>query len=194
MQEFIKSPVRTLSLGQRMRADIAASMLHSPKVLFLDEPTIGLDVVVKDNIRKAIAKINKQDKTTIILTTHDLNDIETLCERIVMIDKGKMVYDGSLMKMKNTYGKIREVDVSLFDENSADKIKLSEAFGLTCEDYDIEKKGTGLVLKFDSSKVNMTDMLNYILKTVGVRDIAVKEADIEEIIRMIYRSEVKLSE
>ena len=105
-----------------------------------------------------------------------------------------MVYDGSLMKMKNTYGKIREVDVSLFDENSADKIKLSEAFGLTGEDYDIEKKGTGLVLKFDSSKVNMTDMLNYILKTVGVRDIAVKEADIEEIIRMIYRSEVKLSE
>lgn len=194
LQEFIKSPVRTLSLGQRMRADIAASMLHSPKVLFLDEPTIGLDVVVKDNIRKAIAKINKQDKTTIILTTHDLNDIETLCERIVMIDKGKMVYDGSLMKMKNTYGKIREVDVSLFDENSADKIKLSEAFGLTCEDYDIEKKGTGLVLKFDSSKVNMTDMLNYILKTVGVRDIAVKEADIEEIIRMIYRSEVKLNE
>lgn len=194
LQEFIKSPVRTLSLGQRMRADIAASMLHSPKVLFLDEPTIGLDVVVKDNIRKAIAKINKQDKTTIILTTHDLNDIEMLCERIVMIDKGKMVYDGSLMKMKNTYGKIREVDVSLFDENSADKIKLSETFGLTGEDYDIEKKGTGLVLKFDSSKVNMTDMLNYILKTVGVRDIAVKEADIEEIIRMIYRSEVKLSE
>lgn len=194
LEDFIKSPVRTLSLGQRMRADIAASMLHSPKVLFLDEPTIGLDVVVKDNIRKAIAKINKQDKTTIILTTHDLNDIETLCERIVMIDKGKMVYDGSLIKMKDTYGKIREVDVSLFDESSADKINLKDTFNLTSEDYELDRKGTKLVLKFNSSKVNMTDMLNYILKTVGVRDIAVKEADIEEIIRMIYKSEVKLSE
>ena len=85
LDSFIKSPVRTLSLGQRMRADIAASLLHSPKVLFLDEPTIGLDVVVKDNIRKAIAKINQEDDITVILTTHDLSDIETLCERIIMI-------------------------------------------------------------------------------------------------------------
>ena len=91
LDSFINSPVRTLSLGQRMRADIAASLLHSPKVLFLDEPTIGLDVVVKDNIRKAIAKINEEEHTTVVLTTHDLEDIELLSKRIVMIDKGSKV-------------------------------------------------------------------------------------------------------
>ena len=94
LDDFISSPVRTLSLGQRMRADIAASLLHSPKVLFLDEPTIGLDVVVKDNIRKAIEHINHHEKTTVILTTHDLADIEQLSKRIVMIDKGSKVFDG----------------------------------------------------------------------------------------------------
>ena len=91
LDSFINSPVRTLSLGQRMRADIAASLLHSPKVLFLDEPTIGLDVVVKDNIRKAITKINEEEHTTVVLTTHDLEDIELLSKRIVMIDKGSKV-------------------------------------------------------------------------------------------------------
>ena len=96
LQDFIKSPVRTLSLGQRMRADIAASLLHNPKVLFLDEPTIGLDVVVKDNIRKAIEKINAEEHTTVILTTHDLEDIELLAKRIVMIDKGSKVFDGKI--------------------------------------------------------------------------------------------------
>lgn len=194
LEDFIKSPVRTLSLGQRMRADIAASMLHSPKVLFLDEPTIGLDVVVKDNIRKAINQINKQDKTTIILTTHDLNDIEMLCERIVMIDKGKMVYDGSLSKMKDTYGKMREVDISLNDKGEADKFDLEMAFKFEEDDYDIELKGNKMILKFNSAKASIPDMLDYILKTAGVRDIAVKDADIEEIIRRIYRSEVNLDE
>ncbi|MBQ1192720.1 MAG: ATP-binding cassette domain-containing protein, partial [Lachnospiraceae bacterium] len=115
LDDFIKSPVRTLSLGQRMRADLAASMIHNPKVLFLDEPTIGLDVAVKNNIRKAITQINEEEKTTIILTTHDLNDIETLCKRIVMIDKGKIMYDGRLLDMKQQYGKFREINMSLYD-------------------------------------------------------------------------------
>ncbi len=194
LQEFIKSPVRTLSLGQRMRADIAASMLHSPKVLFLDEPTIGLDVVVKDNIRKAISKINKNDKTTIILTTHDLNDIETLCERIVMIDKGKMVYDGSLYHMKETYGKMREVIIALNNPEEIKNIKPDKKFGLTADDYDIAKKANSVSMKFNSAKVEIPDMLNYILGTVSVKDITVKDADIEEIIKKIYKSEVKPGE
>ena len=92
LKEFIKDPVRTLSLGQRMRADIAASLLHNPKVLFLDEPTIGLDVSVKDNIRRAITQINQEEETTILLTTHDLSDIEQLCDRIFMIDKGQEIF------------------------------------------------------------------------------------------------------
>ena len=108
LDSFITDPVRTLSLGQRMRADIAASLLHSPKVLFLDEPTIGLDVVVKDNIRRAITHINEQERTTVILTTHDLADIEQLSKRIVMIDKGQRVFDGAIADLKARYGQIRE--------------------------------------------------------------------------------------
>ena len=126
LSDFIKSPVRTLSLGQRMRADLAASMIHNPKVLFLDEPTIGLDVAVKNNIRKAITQINEEEKTTIILTTHDLNDIETLCKRIVMIDKGKIMYDGALSQMKAQYGKYREVNMSLFNYEDYEKFNFFE--------------------------------------------------------------------
>ena len=100
LKEFIKDPVRTLSLGQRMRADIAASLLHNPKVLFLDEPTIGLDVSVKDNIRRAITQINQEEETTILLTTHDLSDIDKLCDLIFMIDKGQEIFDGSVSQLK----------------------------------------------------------------------------------------------
>lgn len=194
LESFIKSPVRTLSLGQRMRADIAASMLHSPKVLFLDEPTIGLDVVVKDNIRKAITQINKNEKTTIILTTHDLSDIETLCERIVMIDKGKMVYNGSLHKMKDTYGKMRELNLVLNDAKDMDKLDVVNKFHFEEDDYSIASQKNEVKLKFNSGKVSVAEMLDYVLNTVGVKDISVKDADIEEIIRRIYKSEVKLDE
>lgn len=194
LEKFIKSPVRTLSLGQRMRADIAASMLHSPKVLFLDEPTIGLDVVVKDNIRKAISQINKNDKTTIILTTHDLSDIETLCERIIMIDKGKMVYDGSLHKMKDTYGKMRELNVVLNDAKDIGNFNIADKFNFTDDDYSMVSQGSELKLKFNSEKVSIAGMLDYVLNTVNVNDISVKDADIEDIIRRIYKSEVKLDE
>ena len=194
LESFIKSPVRTLSLGQRMRADIAASMLHSPKVLFLDEPTIGLDVVVKDNIRKAITQINKNDKTTIILTTHDLSDIETLCERIVMIDKGKMVYNGSLHKMKDTYGKMRELNLVLNDAKDMDKLDVVNKFHFEEDDFSIASQKNEVKLKFNSGKVSVAEMLDYVLNTVGVKDISVKDADIEAIIRRIYKSEVKLDE
>ena len=187
LDPFINSPVRTLSLGQRMRADIAASMIHNPKVLFLDEPTIGLDVVVKDNIRKAIAEINKNEKTTIILTTHDISDIELLCKRIVMIDKGKKVYDGALDKMKEKYGKMREIHINLKSAADMDKLELAVKFNLEGDDLEIKVDGNKAVVKFNSSKVQVSDMLSYILATITVKDIAVSEADIEEIIRRLYK-------
>lgn len=187
LEPFITSPVRTLSLGQRMRADIAASMIHNPKVLFLDEPTIGLDVVVKDNIRKAIAEINKNEKTTIILTTHDLSDIELLCKRIVMIDKGKKVYDGELDSMKEKYGKMREIHINLKSASDIDRLSFAEKFGLTGDDIEVNVDGKKAVVKFNSSKVQVSDMLSYILGTITVKDIAVSEADIEEIIRRLYK-------
>ena len=187
LDEFITSPVRTLSLGQRMRADIAASLIHSPKVLFLDEPTIGLDVVVKDNIRKAIAEINKNEKTTIILTTHDLSDIELLCKRIVMIDKGKKVYDGELDAMKEKYGKMREIHINLKSAEDMSKLAFDKQFNLIGDDLEIIVEGKKAVVKFNSSKVQVSEMLSYILGTITVKDISVSEADIEEIIRRLYK-------
>ena len=190
LEPFIKSPVRTLSLGQRMRADIAASMLHSPKVLFLDEPTIGLDVVVKDNIRNAIKEINENDKTTIILTTHDLSDIELLCKRIVMIDKGKIVYDGDIDAMKDKFGKMREMNLTLFDASDVNKINVKDKFGLTDDDFTMEAVKDKVNIKINTSKVTMTNTLTYLLQEVHVKDINVKDADIEEIIMRIYKSGV----
>lgn len=187
LESFIKSPVRTLSLGQRMRADIAASMIHNPKVLFLDEPTIGLDVVVKDNIRKAIAEINQNEKTTIILTTHDISDIELLCKRIVMIDKGKKVYDGALDKMKEKYGKMREIHINLKSTEDMNKLAFAEKFDLLEDDLEVKLEGKKAIIKFNSSKAQVSDMLSYILATITVKDIAVSEADIEEIIRRLYK-------
>ena len=187
LEPFIKSPVRTLSLGQRMRADIAASMIHNPKVLFLDEPTIGLDVVVKDNIRKAIAEINQNEQTTIILTTHDISDIELLCKKIVMIDKGKKVYDGALDKMKEKYGKMREIHINLNSIEDMNKLAFAEKFNLLEDDLEVKLEGKKAVIKFNSSKAQVSDMLSYILGTITVKDIAVSEADIEEIIRRLYK-------
>lgn len=191
---FIKSPVRTLSLGQRMRADIAASMLHSPKVLFLDEPTIGLDVVVKDNIRKAIAKINAEEKTTIILTTHDLSDIELLCKRIVMIDKGKNVFDGSIQELKTNYGQMRELCFEMELENGLDALCYQEKFSVPEGDITVAKDGCSVSVRFNSDSVPVGELLAYTLSKIKVKDINVKDADIEEIIRRIYRREVSVGE
>lgn len=191
LQAFIKSPVRTLSLGQRMRADIAASLLHSPKVLFLDEPTIGLDVVVKDNIRKAIAKINEEEKTTVILTTHDLSDIELLCQRIVMIDKGKNVFDGNLHDLKSRYGQMRELCFETDElQNVENKLKYNEYFKVSDDDITLEIDGTTVKVRFNNNAVAVADILSYTLGCVQVKDINVKDADIEEIIRRLYKEGV----
>ena len=109
IKEFYLTPVRNLSLGQKMRADLAASMLHNPAVLFLDEPTIGLDIIVKEKMRKAIKKINKETNTTILLTTHDLDDIEEICNKIIIIDKGRKIFDGNMDELKNAYAMTRTV-------------------------------------------------------------------------------------
>lgn len=191
LDDFIKSPVRTLSLGQRMRADIAASLLHSPKVLFLDEPTIGLDVVVKDNIRKAIAKINEEENTTVVLTTHDLADIETLSKRIVMIDKGNKVFDGKITDLKEKYGQMRELAFVSESNNPLETLSYDKKFGLEGDDLSAECDGTNCKIRFNSTIVPVGDMLSYTLSKINVKDINVKDADIEEIIRRLYKEGVK---
>ena len=191
LDSFITSPVRTLSLGQRMRADIAASMLHSPKVLFLDEPTIGLDVVVKDNIRSAIEQINRQEQTTVILTTHDLADIELLSDRIVMIDKGSKVFDGSVSSLKDKYGQIREMKFETDSKNASERLGYAEKFGFGEDDLSVEQEGALVTVRFNSSVAPISDVLGYTLQRVKVSDINVKDADIEEIIRRLYKQGVE---
>lgn len=191
LEDFISSPVRTLSLGQRMRADIAASLLHSPKVLFLDEPTIGLDVVVKDNIRRAIEQINRQEQTTVILTTHDLADIEQLSKRIVMIDKGKNVFDGAISDLKAKYGQIRELNFDTDVEDPADILDYARHFSIKEEDCAVEVEGKSVRVRFNSAAVPVQELLGYTLGKINVSDITVKDADIEEIIRRLYKTGVE---
>lgn len=194
LEGFIKSPVRTLSLGQRMRADIAASMLHNPKVLFLDEPTIGLDVVVKDNIRQAIMKINKEEHTTVILTTHDINDIELLCDRIVMIDKGKNVYDGSLHELKANFGQMRELNFETDVKSDLTPEKFKGGLKLGEDDISVECDKNFYKVRFNSAIMPVGEMLSYTLSLTNVKDISIKDADVEEIIRRLYKQGVSMDE
>ena len=190
LEDFITSPVRTLSLGQRMRADIAASLLHSPKVLFLDEPTIGLDVVVKDNIRQAIKSINETEQTTVILTTHDLQDVENLCNRIVMIDKGNKVFDGEIVELKRRYGRSRELKFVPQNITDVGKLSYDKALGLGENEIKVENDGHTVSVSFDSERIATEKILGHTLSTLHVKDISVTDADIEEIIKGIYKSGV----
>ncbi|MCD3384339.1 ATP-binding cassette domain-containing protein, partial [Streptococcus equi subsp. zooepidemicus] len=177
--------VRTLSLGQRMRADIAASLLHHPKVLFLDEPTIGLDVSVKDNIRKAIMQINQEEETTILLTTHDLSDIEQLCHRIFMIDKGQEIFDGTIEQLKQEFGKTKSLSFELYPNQD----HIASSFeGLS--HISVRRQDLLLDLQYDVSYYQTADVIQKTLAEFSVRDLKFKEVDIEDIIRRFYRKEL----
>ncbi|HEP1275268.1 TPA: ATP-binding cassette domain-containing protein [Streptococcus pyogenes] len=185
LNEFIKDPVRTLSLGQRMRADIAASLLHNPKVLFLDEPTIGLDVSVKDNIRRAITQINQEEKTTILLTTHDLSDIEQLCDRIIMIDKGQEIFDGTVTQLKQSFGKMKSLS---FELKPGQEQVVSQFMGLS--DITVERYELSLDIQYDSSRYQTADIIQKTMADFAVRDLKMTDVDIEDIVRRFYRKEL----
>ncbi|HEP1350902.1 TPA: ATP-binding cassette domain-containing protein [Streptococcus pyogenes] len=182
LNEFIKDPVRTLSLGQRMRADIAASLLHNPKVLFLDEPTIGLDVSVKDNIRRAITQINQEEKTTILLTTHDLSDIEQLCDRIIMIDKGQEIFDGTVTQLKQSFEKMKSLS---FELKPGQEQVVSQFMGLP--DITVERHELSLDIQYDSSRYQTADIIQKTMADFAVRDLKMTDVDIEDIVRRFYQ-------
>ena len=200
LQEFFDKPVRTLSLGQRMRADLGAALLHNPKVLYLDEPTIGLDLVVKDNIRKAIKEINAKYQTTVILTTHDIGDIEELCSRIIIIDEGKKIYDGTLEHLKDTYGSKRKVVLEVKNVEAVQKLNLAETLGLQIDatnitgevvenaaytaDLDADKKI--YTVTFDKHKLQAPQILSAVMEVTEVTDIKLQETELAEIVKEIY--------
>ena len=182
LDELLEKQVKNLSLGQKMRCEIAAAFLHNPKIVYLDEPTIGLDVFVKENIRKFIKEINKEKNVTVILTTHDLKDIEDVCDRIILLDKGQIIYDGSKQKFKDTYGKyvIAEFTVKDKNLNINDNIKIDEIEIL-------EETENQLKLKFKHEETTIVKVMEQISKYCKIEDIHMKEAELEDILKEIYK-------
>ena len=186
LEDFMQSAVRTLSLGQRMRADLAASLLHNPPVLYLDEPTIGLDIVVKDKIRQAIRDINSQYETVIVLTTHDLRDIEELCSRIIIIDEGSIIYDGSLLDIKSRFGSEGIVGIEPKSRESFKELSVEEHFQKADDSFTCTFEEGRATLVYDKNKLSSADILNFILQKTTVNDITISETGIEDIVKQIY--------
>lgn len=177
LDEFINTPVRNLSLGQRIRCEIAASLIHKPEILFLDEPTIGLDPVVKENIRVLIKRMNKEYGTTIFLTSHDVGDIEKLCKRVVIINDGKVVLDDSMENLKYHYLNKKIVEVKM-----KEKVNLSDEEGITV----LKDKGYNLKLAIDVDKKSVADVIK-MLNTDKIIDINISNEPLENIIANIYK-------
>lgn len=194
LDEFMDRPVRTLSLGQRMRADLAAALIHNPKILFLDEPTIGLDVLVKEKIRNAIKQMNKKYQTTVLLTTHDLSDIEELCERIIIIDKGKKVFDGKIEDIKQKFGNMRTLEMCINESVNVLSLReeLREKFNVSKNDFEIWDERKSIYIKFNGNKIKISELVTYIMQKVDVIDMNIKETDIETIVKKIYEHEVEV--
>lgn len=188
LEEFWTRPVRNLSLGQRMRADLGAALIHNPKVLYLDEPTIGLDLVVKDNIRSAIREINEKYQTTVILTTHDIGDIEELCSRIIIIDDGRKIYDGSLSNLKEQYGTMRKVSMEVRNVEEIVSLDLAESLSVPKNTYRItaDLEQSSVMVSFDKNELQVSDIIAQFMKKTDVRDIKIQETELSEIVKEIY--------
>jgi ABC-2 type transport system ATP-binding protein len=182
--DLLNRPVRKLSLGQRMRCEIAAALLHNPSILFLDEPTIGLDIVVKTEIREFLKSLNERYGTTILLTTHDLQDIEALCSRVIMLDDGRIIYDGGLQQLKETWGRGKEI---VFQFGAG--VLQSELERLT--------EGLDVIWTFENELTaraalprgaNVSDTLGRVVGAADIRDIRIEETNTDEIVREIYKT------
>ena len=181
LDEFINTPVRNLSLGQRIRCEIVASLIHEPKILFLDEPTIGLDPVVKENIRTFIKRMNKELKTTIFLTSHDVSDIEKLCKRVIIINNGQVVMDDTMENLKYHYLNKKIVEVKM-----REKVNLDDEDGITI----LKDKGYNLKIEVDTTKRSVTDAIK-LLNPDNIVDINISNTPLEDIISDIYKDEDK---
>ncbi len=179
--EFLHMPVRALSLGQRMRADLCAALLHDPDLLFLDEPTIGLDVVAKERIRRFIKHINDVRETTVLLTTHDLADVQKLCPRVLIIDHGKLLYDGALTTLQTRFGGHWQLTVD-FAEAYPD-VSLEGAELLHFADQ-------RAVYAFDRQALSASDLIGLLSARFSLRDVSVAEPDAETTIRRIYEQKL----
>lgn len=177
LEEFINTPVRSLSLGQRIRCEIVASLIHEPKILFLDEPTIGLDPVVKENIRSLIKRMNKEYKTTIFLTSHDISDIEKLCKRVIIINDGKVVLDDTMENLKYHY-----LNKKIVEAKMREKVNLDDCDGITI----LKDRDYNLKIEVDTTKKSVADALK-LLNPDNIIDINISNIPLENIISEIYK-------
>ena len=184
LKPLLNTPVRKLSLGERMRCDLAAAFLHRPRIVFLDEPTIGLDVVAKENIRQFLKRINAELQVTVVLTTHDLSDIEELCRRVLIVDRGKLLFDGSLKELRERFECKSQVIFELREPGEVDfrrlrvnsSVKFHQLDALRCQAV------------FDKKQVASADLIKAIVNSLVVRDVTLNDTTIEELVREIYSS------
>ena len=178
MDSYLDRPVRQLSLGQRMRAEIAMALLHDPKILFLDEPTIGLDVVAKDAVRKFLSEVNRERGTTIVLTTHDLQDIEEICPRLIMVDDGKLLFDGELPKLRESLGSRRRLTLEFATDPGPLLLRNAR---LASDDGALKH------FLLDREDISILDVLTELGSGYDLKDVALHEPAIEEVIRTFYQ-------
>lgn len=178
LKNIVNIPVRQLSLGQRMRCEIAASLIHKPSILFLDEPTIGLDAESKIKVRNFIKKINKEMNTTIILTTHDMSDIEALAKRIILIGKGRILYDGNIKNLKEKYDNTKEIQI--ITKNKLNKLNKRGIIKQTKKDY-----GYNFIL--DTNLLSISNFLKYLSNLIDIKDIEIENENIDNIILKLYK-------
>jgi ABC-2 type transport system ATP-binding protein len=181
LDEFMETPVRQLSLGQRMRGDLAAALLHDPEILYLDEPTIGLDIVAKARIREFLAALNQDRQVTVLLTTHDLADIEQLCRRIMVIDHGQVMYDGDLDALRSRFGGKRHIIVD-FDQEPDDAIASLHNGDIAI----VDRTGPRVCIAFDRTAITAPELLTRAGQFGSVRDMSIEEPQIEDVIRQMY--------
>ncbi|BAH42030.1 MULTISPECIES: ATP-binding cassette domain-containing protein [Brevibacillus] len=187
---FVSQPVRKLSLGQRMRCEVAASLIHKPRLLFLDEPTVGLDVLVKQKIREFLRNLNETENMTILLTTHDMSDIEALCKRVLVMDKGKLIFDGLLNDLKEKWGNGTEVSFQMKKRTST--AALRQALGeMPCEIEQIND--FTLNVKVARSQEMLPFVLSTVMSSFEVSDVKIEETSTEDIVRNIYSSDQEVA-
>ncbi|MNO82571.1 Energy-coupling factor transporter ATP-binding protein EcfA3 [compost metagenome] len=184
LQELLNRPVRKLSLGQRMRCELVAALLHNPSIVFLDEPTIGLDIVVKSEIREFLKDMNREHGTTILLTTHDLQDIEALCSRVIMLDDGRIIYDGGLEDLKQRWGTGREVQFQFGNATKRQQLELwTDGMPVTWSaENDL---GASVWIPLE---LNVSDVLGRVVGKADITDIKIIETNTDDIVRSIYQS------
>ncbi len=182
---YLHTPVRKLSLGERMRCDVAAALIHNPPLVFLDEPTIGLDIVAKENIRTFLHEVNNQYGTTMLLTTHDLSDIEELCARLMIIDHGRLLYDGGLADLKTRFWRDATIRIELKDSDQLAALDALSIPDVDCEAID----ELTYRLRFPRDIWSTPEIIRQVVNAVEVRDIAIEEQSIDEVVKRIYGGE-----